>query len=406
MEEKFEMAKMFISTLQNLNVYTFMQTKGEIYESFSQTFFVPNQMFPSSSAFKKFIFDLKEKTIYHLIDHLHISYCFVAAEGWVMMIGPYLPDSIKKHEIKRISDENHFSEAIFDKLLLYYRSIRLIEKSEVVLAAQTLLHCLYPAEGEAPQIEIALEGRMADLNDKYIYRKISAENITKIHNTENEFMINIMQGNAQESKRLIRIIASRFEASEMDAAANRNQAKNLATTREGYAIARTLARIAARNTGVPSDALNAITDASRNASMNATTTDELNRILLQTIDDICMLVTQNRLMKYSPVVKRAIQYILPNLSQPITAKHIARHTGVSANYLSSIFKSETGLTLTEFICNQRLENAANLLVYSSMPIQEICCFVGIFDSNYFAKLFKKKYGTSPSEYRRNPNNPH
>lgn len=405
MEDKFEMAKMFISTLQNLNVCTFTQNNGEIYDSFSQTFFVPNQMFQSSIAIKKFLSDLKEKTIYHLTDHLHVSYCFVAAEGWVMMIGPYISDSIKKNDIKRISDESHFSEAIFNKLILYYRSVRLIEKSEVVLAAQTLLHCIYPIEGEANQIEIFLEGRLTDFDSRYTYKEISADYINKTHNTENKFMVKIMQGNAQESKRLIRIIADRFEASENEAGNNKSSAKNFAMTREGYAIARTLTRIAAKNTGVPSSALNAITDASRNTSMNANTIDELNRILFQTIDDVCTLVTQHRLLQYSPVVKRAIQYVLPNLSQPITAKDIARHAGVSTNYLSGIFKSETGTSLTEYVSNQRLESAANLLVYSSMPIQEICCFVGIFDSNYFAKLFKRKYRKSPSAYRRNPDTP-
>ncbi len=79
---------------------------------------------------------------------------------------------------------------------------------------------------------------------------------------------------------------------------------------------------------------------------------------------------------------------------------IADELQVSPNYLGSLFKQETGTSLIESLTDIRMRKAKELLSDPGLFIQEIGERVGVSDSNYFAKLFRNKYGMSASEYRR------
>ena len=68
-------------------------------------------------------------------------------------------------------------------------------------------------------------------------------------------------------------------------------------------------------------------------------------------------------------------------------------------YLSRLFKKEMGITLTAYIADLRTKKAAELLKTSMLSVAEIAMYVGYPDSNYFVKVFKKRYGMTPSAYR-------
>lgn len=69
-------------------------------------------------------------------------------------------------------------------------------------------------------------------------------------------------------------------------------------------------------------------------------------------------------------------------------------------WLSLIFiQKETGKNLIDYVNERRIHTAANLLTYDSRPISQIAAQVGIIDSNYFTRLFKKIMEITPVEYR-------
>ena len=74
---------------------------------------------------------------------------------------------------------------------------------------------------------------------------------------------------------------------------------------------------------------------------------------------------------------------------------------VNPNYLSTIFKKELEITLTEFINQQRIHIAVKLLNTTDLQIQDVAWNVGMNDVNYFTKLFKKAVGVTPSCYKKN-----
>ena len=65
-----------------------------------------------------------------------------------------------------------------------------------------------------------------------------------------------------------------------------------------------------------------------------------------------------------------------------------------------MFKQETGSTLIVYINTQRVKRAAQQLTTTDCSISEVAEEMGILDVNYFAKIFKRTFGMTPTRYRR------
>ena len=76
--------------------------------------------------------------------------------------------------------------------------------------------------------------------------------------------------------------------------------------------------------------------------------------------------------------------------------------GVSNSYFSTIFKKETGKSFITYLTDYRMDVAVRLIVETNDKSYEIGEKVGYLDANYFSYVFKKKFGVSPSKYRKSP----
>lgn len=94
------------------------------------------------------------------------------------------------------------------------------------------------------------------------------------------------------------------------------------------------------------------------------------------------------------------EYISKNFQhESLSVKDISEYVYLSASYVCTLFKSETGKTLNQYITEYRMEKAKLLLQDPRYKIADISSKVGYSDGNYFGKSFKKAVGLSPSEYR-------
>lgn len=140
---------------------------------------------------------------------------------------------------------------------------------------------------------------------------------------------------------------------------------------------------------------------SRYALMIENMVDEESWPLVQTmVKEYCAYVRRYSLQQYSPLVQKVINTINLNLSDQLSPKSLAAMYYISPSYLSSLFKQDTGTTLTDFINTQRIQRAANLLSTTEQNISVVAEQVGILDVNYFTKMFKKSMGSTPTQYRR------
>ena len=100
-------------------------------------------------------------------------------------------------------------------------------------------------------------------------------------------------------------------------------------------------------------------------------------------------------------IKQTVSYIRANLQKPLSRESLGKNVFLNPNYLARIFKEKKGISLVSYITDLRLETACHLLHSTNLAISEICEQVGINDCSYFAKIFKRKYGISPKQYREN-----
>lgn len=92
-------------------------------------------------------------------------------------------------------------------------------------------------------------------------------------------------------------------------------------------------------------------------------------------------------------------YVRRHLSEPISVERMADEFFLSRPHLSTKFKQETGVTLTDFILNEKTEEAKRLLRYSDKTAAAISAYLGFSSQGHFAKVFKKYAGITPNEYR-------
>lgn len=95
------------------------------------------------------------------------------------------------------------------------------------------------------------------------------------------------------------------------------------------------------------------------------------------------------------------QYIEKNYRRKITLDEAAGLILMSAFQLCRLFRKKTGLAFKEYLIRYRLQRAETLLAGTSASITEIACAVGFADISNFQRLFRKRNGVTPREYRKN-----
>ncbi|MFW6058816.1 MAG: helix-turn-helix domain-containing protein [Phycisphaeraceae bacterium] len=123
-------------------------------------------------------------------------------------------------------------------------------------------------------------------------------------------------------------------------------------------------------------------------------------LVLQAWLDAQRAVTSDPPAHHRAAILGVQQAILQNLRQPPTRAALARHAGVSPEYLGRLFKRHTGMSLKAFVNQQRLSMARRLLVEGQLNVGEVGQAVGFDDPFYFSRRFKQAFGVSPRNLRR------
>lgn len=150
--------------------------------------------------------------------------------------------------------------------------------------------------------------------------------------------------------------------------------------------------------------LNTLEDSNHTGILSAvsacSTLTELHEMLLKKIQSFKDRLNSSAEAEENPTIFLIKDYISKNYSNmSLSIKDISDHVHLSTSYLCTVFKTETGQTLNQYITNYRMERAKLLLEDPRNRISEISSMVGYADGNYFGKSFKKVVGLSPSEYR-------
>ncbi len=99
-------------------------------------------------------------------------------------------------------------------------------------------------------------------------------------------------------------------------------------------------------------------------------------------------------------VERCLNYIHEHYARDFPAEALARSVYVSPSYLFRIFRRKMGVTPMHYRNLVRVDKAKLLLLDRTLKMEEVAERVGFEDTKYFARVFKKETGSSPSEFRK------
>ena len=113
--------------------------------------------------------------------------------------------------------------------------------------------------------------------------------------------------------------------------------------------------------------------------------------------------TGNNGISSLPLVReRRLQKVLQSIEShlPHTVRELAEQVHLSPAHLQRLFKNETGVHISDLLCERRLAMAAKLLTTTDMEIKEVAYIVGYGHHSSFVRAFNRRFGQSPKVFRR------
>ncbi len=108
---------------------------------------------------------------------------------------------------------------------------------------------------------------------------------------------------------------------------------------------------------------------------------------------------QGQMDNISPAVHRVIDYCTKHFSEIITVDDMARVSGYSRYHFSHLFKESQGISPAAFLRNLRLQQSLRLLQSELITVKEVAERCGFSNVNYFCKVVRQHFGTTPNGYR-------
>lgn len=315
----------------------------------------------------------------------------IEIERW--LVGPYIVEDMTLSDITRLYQRIGLSHVDMNALRQYYLSLPHV-RDESLMDSLINAHCIteYGAQGyELRSWRLEAESFPDPGEIKSRYTDHARNSMELRYAIERQMMASIAQGNYYGASMAIAKLGARNRES---------RAGSTLRDRKNYMIIfNTLCRVAAEMGNVPPLAIDRCSnlyalEIEAGASMN-----ELRRIRDRMLKDYCDLVKDISTEEYGPLVRQAMDIISADLSEKVSLAAVAEKLSISPNYLSAVFKRETGKTFTEYLTEKRLAYAKQLLAETDQNVGEIAAACGIPDQNYFARLFKSKEKMTPLKYR-------
>ena len=121
-------------------------------------------------------------------------------------------------------------------------------------------------------------------------------------------------------------------------------------------------------------------------------------MLLQTMKR-CIEAVEKKLPPQQDYVEKIKRYIEYRYAEDVKVSELAEHCGLNRSYMTKCFTEDTGLSPKEYLMQYRMKKAKELLKNSELPVSNVAYTVGYSDPLAFSKMFRKREGVSPLEYR-------
>ncbi|MDR0389614.1 MAG: helix-turn-helix domain-containing protein [Spirochaetaceae bacterium] len=127
--------------------------------------------------------------------------------------------------------------------------------------------------------------------------------------------------------------------------------------------------------------------------------EDIANVLRYSLERIGGKIFSFRGLRHASALRRAERFIWENYTRKISLREIAKASGLSAPYFSTIFKKEMGENLSSYLNYLRVNRAAAILTKTKQSLDSIALSCGFEDQSWFSKIFKLHTGMSPGKFR-------
>lgn len=393
--QSFQIAQQLIHDICYLSVQRL--DGDEAVQSFSKTYMLHTiQDFLNPATIKRLCQTLTCSKLYYIIDQFDIHFILFLIDETPVVAGPFCPLIMTKQDCIKYINRHQLSPCSSNDLLSYRSQFPVISKENAIHIIRSLLHILQPHSSvrELEYVNLSNKPILPEKQESdFSFRKNYSELIQERYQLEQRFMKDVEHGNSHAAILNLRNM-------QRDVAFLKEFGTTLENERIGAAIVRTMVRISAMRAGLPAAVIDLVSIQNTISTQSAKSVEEIYKEKEKMVNTFCQEILSHKNHQYSNLVSNAMHYIEHHYPQNITVRQLADDLNININRLISVFRTETGRTPGRYILHVRLTQASRLLSNTDLSVQNISTMVGIPDTNYFIKLFKREYSMTPNQYRK------
>ncbi|MGN1085251.1 MAG: helix-turn-helix domain-containing protein [Lachnospiraceae bacterium] len=348
---------------------------------------------------------IKPNVIYKYADIFRCTYIFLLLPDTefhaVMLIGPYTTSRIDKKVLMEFMEKYEIPPQSVGTLEKYFHNIPFFETDTPLFVLLNTFGERIWGGMERVSFETVEQGVIPDKDSAVVhgstFEKADAllrmQAVEERYERENELLKAVARGLTHK----VELLAGDLSMEHYEKRAD-DPIRNL----QNYSIImNTLLRKAVEDASVHPLYIDRLSSDFGHKIELLTSLESGKRLQREMLHRYCLLVKNHSMKGYSLLVRKVITCVDSDLTADLSLNAMAESLNVNASYLSALFKKETGRTLTEYVNSRRIRYGIFLLHSTTLQIQTIAQYCGIPDVNYFTKMFKKRVGKTPKEYREN-----
>ena len=316
-------------------------------------------------------------------------------ENRIILVGPILTEHIEQGTITNMVRDEIIPFHQKTKMQAYYDKCIVLDEIKLHYT-EKLLESLLTTKQENTNIDDDVIINLQFKEDSYYDQKKNYRNQVYLHSPyiiEQEVSNTISNGDTDKAKKLLKEI-NRIPHAKL-------ASNTLRSYKNSMICSCSFMTRAAIAGGVNPDDAFTLSDAYINKIETILSIKELEYFESIMLDGFTKKVKEVKAKNYSPSVLKTIYYIDDHLCEDLKIETMAKEVYLNPCYLSDIFHKETGETINSWILRKRIEEASHLVLNSNESFSNIAFFYNFCSQSYFVQCFKKIYGVTPGEYRKN-----
>lgn len=334
----------------------------------------------------------KIKAYYHMSNFNECFIILILPAGLRVIAGPVINDKLHEGSINNIIRLNKLPIKIKSKLMNYYDSLPVLDTNRYYYCGRLLELIFGYSASEVSGAASENEG--ISISDEY-FSELIKNRETLFHHPpyflEQEMLSKIKSGNLKETMSALHEINSLKRT--------RLSKDAIRSVKNSLICSITIFTRAAIEGGVLPEAAFTLSDSLILAIEEMNSLNELVYYEYTAAEQFIKIVQDLSKSKYSNIIQQAVSYIYKNLTNRLNLRIIADAVYVHPNYLSTLFRKEVGMSLSDYIMKTRVEEAKYYIRYTNTKISEIAAFYQFCNQSYFIQVFRKYTGFTPNEYR-------